>query len=68
MEAIVETEALKEIFKQAIMEAIEEKKSIVHDLIVDAMEDLAMIHAIQDDESTELVSRSEVFAILEGKA
>jgi len=68
MEAIIETEALKEIFKQAIMEAIEEKKSVVHDLIVDAMEDLAMIHAIQDDESTESASRSEVFAILEGKA
>ncbi len=68
MEAIIETGTLKEIFKQAIMEAIEEKKDVVHDLLVDAMEDLAMIHAIQEGETTEPVSRADVFAILEGKA
>lgn len=68
MEAIIETGTLKEIFKQAIMEAMEEKKDVVHDLLVDAMEDLAMIHAIQEGETTEPVSRNEVFAILDGKA
>ena len=67
MEALIETGTLKEIFKQAIMEAMEEKKDVVHDLLVDAMEDLAMIHAIQEGETTEPVSRGEVFAILEGK-
>ena len=30
---------LKEIFKQAIIEAMEEKKDLVHDLLVEAMED-----------------------------
>jgi spore coat polysaccharide biosynthesis protein SpsF (cytidylyltransferase family) len=59
---------LKEIFKQAIIEAIEEKKDVVHDLLMDAMEDLAMIHAIQEGEKTGSASRNEVFDILEGKA
>lgn len=68
METIIETGKLKEIFKQAIMEAMEEKKDVVHDLLVDAMEDLSMIHAIQEGVTTEPVSRAEVFAILEGKA
>ena len=40
-----------------------EKKDMVHDLLVDAMEDLAMIHAIQKGESTEPVNRAEVFPI-----
>jgi spore coat polysaccharide biosynthesis protein SpsF (cytidylyltransferase family) len=57
---------IKELFKQAIIEAMEEKKDVVHDLLVEAMEDLAMIHAIQEGEETELVSRDEVFKILEG--
>ena len=57
---------IKELFKQAIMEAIEEKKEVVHDLLVEAMEDLAMIHAIQEGEDTEQVSRDKVFKILEG--
>lgn len=68
MEAITDSGRLKEIFKQAIIEAMEEKKDVVHDLLVDAMEDLAMIHAIQKGEKTGLTSRNEVFAILEGKA
>lgn len=68
MEAITDSGMLKEIFKQAIIEAIEEKKDVVHDLLVDAMEDMAMIHAIQQGEKTGSASRNEVFDILEGKA
>ena len=68
MENITDSGRLKEIFKQAIIEAMEEKKDMVHDLLVDAMEDLAMIHAIQQGEKTGLASRKAVFGILEGKA
>jgi spore coat polysaccharide biosynthesis protein SpsF (cytidylyltransferase family) len=68
MEITADSSKLKEIFKQAIIEAIEEKKDLVHDLLVDAMEDLAMIHAIQEGEKTETVNRDEVFGLLAGKA
>jgi len=68
MEIITDSSKIKEIFKQAIIEAIEEKKDMVHDLLVGVMEDLAMIHAIQEGEKTEPVSRNEVFALLESKA
>lgn len=59
---------LKELLKQAIIEAIEEKKDEVHDLLVDVMEDMAMINAIREGEKSGAASRSEVFGILEGKA
>ena len=68
MEALIDDSKLKDIFKQAIIEAIEEKKEMVHDLLVDVMEDVAMTHAIQDGENSEPASREEVFGILEGKA
>lgn len=68
MEATIDSSRLKEIFKQAIIEAMEEKKDVVHDLLVDAMEDLAMIHAVQQGEKTGAASRDEVFNILAGKA
>ena len=68
METIIDNGKLKEIFKQAIIEAIEEKRDVVHDLLVEAMEDLAMIRAIEQGEETEVVSRDEVLSILEGKA
>ena len=68
LETETDSGKLKEIFKQAIIEAIEEKKDVVHDLLLDAMEDLAMIHAIQEGEKTGSPSRSENFDILEDKA
>lgn len=65
MESIqIDNAQIKELFKQAIIEAIEEKKDAVHDLLLEAMEDLAMTRAIEDGEETESVSREEVFKIL----
>ena len=66
MEPITDNAKLKDIFKQAIIEAMEEKKDVVHDLLVEAMEDLAMIHAIQEGEGSKSASRKEVFRVLEG--
>jgi hypothetical protein len=66
MQTVIDDGKLKELFKQAIFEAIEEKREIVHDLLVEAMEDVAMIHAIQEGEDSGTVSRKDVFKVLEG--
>jgi len=66
METISDSGKLKEIFKQAIIEAIEEKKEVVHDLLVEALEDVAMIRAIQEGEDSGFVGRDEIFGILSG--
>ena len=67
METIIDDAKIKNLFKQAIIEAIEEKKDVVHDMLVDAMEDIAMIRAIQDGENSELVSKDDIFKILESQ-
>ena len=66
MEITADSEKLKDIFKQAIIEAIEEKKEVVHDLLLEVMEDLALIHAIEEGKDSKEVSKQEVFDILEG--
>lgn len=53
MQTVIDDDKLKEFFKQAIFEAIEEKRETVHDLLVEAMEDVAMMHAIQEGEDSE---------------
>jgi hypothetical protein len=68
MEALLDDNKLKNLMKQAIIEAIEEKKDMVHDILVDALEDVAMIHAIQDGEDSGSVSRDEIFGILADSA
>ncbi len=67
MEALIDENKIKNLFKQAIIEAIEEKKDVVHDLFMEAMEDIALVRAIEEGESSDNVSRDEIFDILSGK-
>ena len=67
MEALMDDNKIKNLFKQAIIDAIEEKKDIVHDLMMEAMEDFAMVRAIEEGEESGRADRDEIFALLEGK-
>ena len=67
METMIDDKKIKDLFKQAIIEAIEEKKEAVHDLLVEVMEDIALVRAIQDGENSGPASRDEIFQILEAK-
>ena len=68
MQTLIDDSKLKQLLKEAFIEAIEEKRNIFHDLIVDAVEDIAIVRAIQEGENTETVSKKEVFNLLEGQA
>ena len=67
METLIDDRKIKDLFKQAIIEAIEEKKELVHDLLFEVMEDIAIVRAIQDGENSGPASRDDIFQILEGK-
>ena len=66
--AVINESRLKEILKSALIEVFEERKNLFSDLLAEALEDIALIHAIKEGETTASVSRDEVFSILEGKA
>ncbi|MBI4315747.1 MAG: hypothetical protein HY872_03330 [Chloroflexi bacterium] len=59
---------VKELFKQAIIELLQEQKGLLYDLFVEVLEDLALVNAIKESESSETVNRAEVFQILESPA
>ena len=67
MQTQIDESKLKQILKEALIEALEEKKDVFHELIVEAIEDIGMINAIREGQSTETVSKQEVFDILEGR-
>jgi len=66
METLVNDDKLKELLKQAIIEVIEEKREAVHDILVEAMEDVALIRAIKEGEDSGSADREEIFGILRG--
>ncbi len=67
METLIDDNKIKNLFKQAIIEAIEEKRDVVHDLFMEALEDIAMVRAIEEGELTDSVPRDEIFNILNSR-
>ncbi len=57
---------LKELFKTALLEVLEERKEMLRDLIEETLEDIALARAIEQGQRTQEASRTEVFSILEG--
>ena len=60
-----DVDRLKEALKAAIVEVLEERRDLVVDLIEEALEDIALVRAMEEAEGSPLASRDEVFKILD---
>ena len=56
---------LKELLKTALVEVFEEKKELFSEILAEALEDFALLQAIKEGETTEPMSREEIFQVLE---
>jgi spore coat polysaccharide biosynthesis protein SpsF (cytidylyltransferase family) len=56
---------MKELFKQAFVELLQEQEDLLYELVAEILEDFALLRAIREGEDTETVRREEVFRVLE---
>ena len=68
MQTMMDEGRLKQVFKEALIEMLEEKHSLFHDIVVEAMEDIALSRAIQEGQGSGKATKEEVFGILEDRA
>ena len=68
MEAFINQDQLKDLIKAAVAEVLEERRDLLHEVVEEALEDVALARAIEVGESTELIEREAVFDLLEGEA
>jgi hypothetical protein len=61
-----EDERLKELFKTALLEVLEERKDLLRDVVEESLEDIALARAIDAGQRTGEVDRGEVISLLEG--
>lgn len=59
---------LKEVFKQAFAELLQERRDLLYDVFTEVLEDIALANAIKEGEETEIVSKKQVFKILESES
>jgi hypothetical protein len=55
---------LKALLKEALAEVLEQRREWFSTLMVEALADIALVQAIKEGESTEIVSRNEIFDLL----
>ena len=58
-------EQIKEAFKSAIVEVLQERKDLIREIIDEIIEDAAFSRAIDEGVATPKVSREQVFELLE---
>lgn len=63
-QASIEEGRLKELLKSAIVEVLEERRELVLEVFEEALEDVALVRAIEEGERSPLVSRDEVIKLL----
>lgn len=62
----LDDDRLKDLFKKALLEVLEERKDLLRDVIEETLEDIALARAIEQGRRTPEVSRGEVLSLLEG--
>jgi hypothetical protein len=63
----VEQAELKQVVKDAIKEVVAENRETLKDLLVEVLEDLALLQRMEEGRETELVDRDKVMDLLEPK-
>ncbi len=58
---------LKALLKEALVEVLEQRREWFSALMAEALEDVALVQAIKEGETTEIVSRDEIFDLLGAK-
>lgn len=55
----------KALLKEALTEVLEQRREWLALMLIEALEDSALVRAIKEGESSEIVSRDDIFALLE---
>lgn len=63
----LEENKVREMLKDILLELIEDRPEVFHDIVLEAIEDAGLLAAVREGESSELVPESEIEAILQGR-
>ncbi|MGB3756979.1 MAG: hypothetical protein WBA07_11475 [Rivularia sp. (in: cyanobacteria)] len=63
----LDSDKIKQIFKTALVEVIQENQEVFSDLFAEIIEDIALERAIKEGKDTETVSREAIFNIFNNK-
>jgi hypothetical protein len=68
MNTVTQDKHVKDLFKQAMLELMTERRDEFYDLFSEALEDILLANAIREGEKSPTVSKADVLRVLGGAA
>ena len=65
MQTVVNETQIKDLFKTALVEVMEERRDLIRDAVEEALEEIALVRAIEEGKNSGEASREEVFQLFE---
>ena len=65
MELVINDEKMKELMKEVIIEMIKEKRNLFYEIILEALEEVALANAIIEGRENNFVSEDRISGLLE---
>ena len=62
---VLDEEQTRNLLRQVLIELLEERRSEFHELVIEAIEEVALANAIRAGRKNEFVSEDEIRAVLE---
>ena len=60
-------QTLKRAVKDALVEALQEQRELLSDVLAEVLEDFALAEAVREGRKSKIVDREDVFQALQGK-
>jgi hypothetical protein len=69
MNAVIslDDEKTKELLTEIMVDLIKNKREVLHEIMLDALEEVALANAITEGRNDDFVSENEIFSILNGE-
>ena len=65
MQISIIDEQMKSLLEEILVKIVQEKREIFYDIVTEALEDVALAHAIQEGRKNQFVSEDRILALLE---
>ena len=65
MEIAFDDAKTKELLKEVVIELVKDKRDLFHEIIMEALEEIALANAIKEGRQNDFVNEDKIFALLE---
>lgn len=65
MSSLLDEAQIKNLFKEALSEVLQERRDLLYDTFAEVLEDWAMVAAIREGQATDTVDRSAIMKIFQ---